>query len=166
MFGGPLRRIAGELRKGSLGRPLAQHDRAFERDLALRRNLDLADRSQRHPERSPEEAAGNVVLVGINGTLPESRAERHQRMAADNNNDRQVPPEFLGAARIIPQVAPAVQTGSKQVPAFELHAVKAGVADAAVGIFRNDDPIGDIGAAVLGKVARDRQPSEIDIASG
>ena len=87
-------------------------------------------------------------------------------MTADDHDDGQVLPQLLGTACIAPEVAAAVQAGSEQVPALELHAVEAGVAHARIGVLGDDDAVGDVGAAVLGEMARDRQQPQVQLVAG
>src|SRR5262249_62277519 len=87
-------------------------------------------------------------------------------MTADQHGHRQVLAELLGAARVRPQMAAAVQAGPEQVRTLELHAMEARVADARIGVFRHYDAVGDVGAAVLRKVARYRQGLSVKLRAG
>src|SRR5690348_2393868 len=83
---------------------------AFNRDFGERWNLDRARDARDNLQRLAEKASGDLVFVGLDRPLPKSGAERDERMATDDDDDRQFgQPEIACLARVIPEMSAAVK---------------------------------------------------------
>ena len=98
-------------------------------------------------------------------SLPQPTAEGEEWVMPDNNGDGYPLITRSGSLGVVPEMPTAVQAGAKASIPHDLQSVIAGVSHARIGILRNDDTVGDVTAAILSKMIKDRQRRKVDVRS-
>ncbi|MNK97791.1 hypothetical protein D3C87_1181380 [compost metagenome] len=162
VVGGAIGRIAGELAERPFLDARRRVDHPFQHDLGVRRHGDAITRRPYHLKRRTEQPAGHVALV--HAVRQSCRAGQHeQRMGADHHRHRQRLAGRRGALEHAPQVPARMQAGGDLAGRVQHRPVIAGVADAGLGVFGNQDGIGDVGAPVRGEVPDRGNRRQIDL---
>ncbi|MNO94421.1 hypothetical protein D3C76_860390 [compost metagenome] len=160
IVGRAVRGIAAEFTERAFFGVGRRVDGAFQHKLGEGRHADAIAGRLDQLQRLAKQTAGHRAFVAAEGQACR-RGEHEQRMRANHHGHAQLLATLAGGLQHAPQVTARVQAGGEGLPGVAHRAVIAHVGDAGDRVLRNDDRVGDVGAAVAGEMLEHRQQCEV-----
>ena len=156
---------AGVLAEGRLLLHFGGVDLAFQHDLRAGRHLHVDGLALHQLHRPAEHGPGDAELVGVDGGEAQV-ADVHGRVAADDRGHLRGPAPGLVLLEDVVAVGGLRDLDAEAVPALQLQAVDAGVADARVRVLHHVERQRDVTPGVQLVVLEDGQPGDVHVVAG